>query len=76
MAGRRLTAYYVVLAAAVAVVATLVLTAGSKEEPQNSIVGGYDVSQGQACLGEQVDVRQSGQFVSLLRTDEIGRAHV
>ena len=69
MAGRRLTAYYVVLAAAVAVVATLVLTAGSKEEPQNSIVGGYDVTQGQTCLGDQVDVRQSGQFVSLLRSD-------
>ena len=69
MAGRRLTAYYVVLVIAVAVVATLVLSAGAKEEPEPAIAGGYDVTQGQACLGEQIDLRQSGQFVGLRRAD-------
>ena len=63
MAGRRLTAYYVVLVIAVAAVATLVLSAGAEEEPEPAIAGGYDVTQGQACLGEQFDLRQSGQFV-------------
>jgi Kef-type K+ transport system membrane component KefB len=69
MAGRRLTAYYVVLVIAVAVVATLVLSAGAKEKAQPSIAGGYDVSQGQACLGDQIDLRQSGQFASVQRAD-------
>ena len=69
MAGRRLTAYYVVLVIAVAAVATLVLSAGSREEPEPAIAGGYDVTRGQACLGEQIDLRQSGQFVGLRRAD-------
>ncbi|MEA2133450.1 MAG: hypothetical protein QOC68_1359 [Solirubrobacteraceae bacterium] len=72
MAGRRLTVYYVVLGLAVAVVVTLVLSAGAKEKAQPSIAGGYDVSQGQACLGDQVDVRQSGQFASMQRADGSG----
>src|SRR5215210_6642388 len=72
MAGRRLTAYYVVLVAAVAVVAAVVLSSGESERAQPAIAGGYDVAQGQACLGEQVDVRQSGQFISLQRADGSG----
>src|SRR3954469_16186970 len=69
MAGRPLTAYYVVLLAAVAIVAVVVISAGEKEKAQPGIAGGYDVSQGQACLGDQVDLRQSGQFVTLHRAD-------
>ena len=69
MAGRRLTAYYIVLLAAVAVVATYVLSVGAETEPQPAIAGGYDVSPGEACLGDQVDLRQSGQFVSMQRAD-------
>jgi Kef-type K+ transport system membrane component KefB len=72
MAGRRLTLYYVVLLLSVAVIATVVLTAGAKEEAEPGIAGGYDVSQGQACVGEQIDIRQSGQFVSLQRADGSG----
>ncbi len=69
MAGRRLTAYYVVLLAAVAVVTTFVLSAGTDTDPQPAIAGGYDVTAGQACLGPQFDLRQSGQFVSMQRAD-------
>src|SRR4051794_26616608 len=69
MAGRRLTAYYVVLMVAVAAVTTLVLSIGTDTHAQPSIAGGYDVSARQACLGDQVDLRQSGQFVSLQRAD-------
>ena len=72
MAQGRLTVYYVVLVVAVAAVATLVLAAGAEETPQPSIAGGYDVSQGQACLGDQIDIRQSGQFVSVQRADGSG----
>ena len=72
MHGRRLTAYYVVLIAAVAVVVTLVLSIGSDKHAQPGIAGGYDVSAGQACLGEQVQVTQSGQFVGLEHADGSG----
>jgi Kef-type K+ transport system membrane component KefB len=72
MAGRRLTIFYVVLIAAVAVVATLVLTAGASEEAEPPIAGGYDVSKGNECLGDAFDLRQSGQFVSLQRADGSG----
>src|SRR5215210_5382751 len=69
MARRRLSAYYVILVIAVAAVATVVLAAGSKENAQPAIAGGYDVSQGQDCLGDQIDLRQSGQFVGAQRAD-------
>ena len=69
MAGRRLTLYYVALLIAVAVVATIVLSAGASEEAEPAIAGGYDVSQGNACLGDTFDLRQSGQFVSVQRAD-------
>ncbi len=61
-----------VLVIAVAVVATLVLSAGAKEDPEPAIAGGYDVTQGQACLGDQIELRQSGQFVGLRRADGSG----
>src|SRR5215210_2846076 len=76
MAGRRLTAYYVVLVAAVTVVAAVVLSSGESERAQPSIAGGYDVAQGQACLGDQVDVRQSGQFASIQRADASGAGKI
>ena len=72
MAGRRLTLYYVVLLIAVAVVATIVLSAGASEEAEPAIAGGYDVSQGNACLGDTFDLRQSGQFVTVQRADASG----
>jgi len=69
MAGRRLTIYYVVLAAVVALGAVVVFSLGADAKPQPAIAGGYDVAQGADCLGEQVDVRQSGEFVSFQRAD-------
>src|SRR5215210_1519714 len=69
MAGRRLSAYYVLLAVAATAVTVVVLAAGSKSDPQPAIAGGYDVAAGRACLGEQVDVRQSGQFLALQHSD-------
>ena len=47
----------------------MVFSAGSGEKAQPSIAGGYDVTAGAECLGPQVDVRQSGQFVALQHPD-------
>ena len=66
---RRLIAYYAVLAVAIVAVAIAVFSAGSGEKAQPAIAGGYDVAAGADCLGPQVDVRQSGQFVALQRPD-------
>src|SRR5215217_802297 len=69
MAGRRLTPYYAVLVAAVSIVTLIVLSIGQDTEPQRAIAGGYAVAQGQSCLGTQIQLNQSGQFVSLDRED-------
>lgn len=66
---RRIVSYYVAVAMAVIVVAVVVFTAGAAKEAEPKIAGGYDVSAGAACIGAQVDVLQSGQFVSLARPD-------
>ncbi|HEV3229213.1 MAG TPA: cation:proton antiporter [Solirubrobacteraceae bacterium] len=63
--GRRLIAYYGVLGAAFAAVLVLVLIAGGRETAAKPIAGGYDAQAGLSCLGPQVDVTQSGQFVDL-----------
>ena len=48
---RGLTIYYVLLALAVAVVATVVISEGQDEEAQPSIAGGYDLQEPNDCLG-------------------------
>ncbi|MEA2420946.1 MAG: hypothetical protein QOF55_45, partial [Thermoleophilaceae bacterium] len=48
---RRMTIYYIVLAAVTAVVAVLVISAGQDKKAQPSIAGGYDASGPVACLG-------------------------
>jgi Kef-type K+ transport system membrane component KefB len=69
MSSRRIPAYYAVLGLVTATVTVVVLAAGAGEDPQPSIAGGYDVAAGRACLGEQVDIRQSGEFLALQRPD-------
>lgn len=66
----RLTAFYVVLAVLTAAVAAVVISIGTGEEAQPEIRGGYDVAGENACLGAQVDVKQSGQFVNIENADE------
>src|SRR5919197_5345996 len=66
---RRLLAYYATLAVAVVAVAIAVFSAGDGVKAQPSIAGGYDVTAGADCLGPQIDIRQSGQFVALQRPD-------
>jgi Kef-type K+ transport system membrane component KefB len=61
----RLIAFYAVLAAAVAAVAIVVLAVVPKPKAQPSIAGGYDLVPARACLGEQVNLSQSGQFIDL-----------
>jgi Kef-type K+ transport system membrane component KefB len=67
---RRLIVYYAILAACTIVVVVVVFAAGSDENTQPSIAGGYDVAPPAAgCTGLQMDVSQSGQFVGLRRPD-------
>ncbi|MEA2424339.1 MAG: hypothetical protein QOH13_749, partial [Thermoleophilaceae bacterium] len=62
---RRLGFFYASLALVVAAAAAAVIAGAGSAKPQPAIAGGYDVSAGSRCLGPQVDVIQSGQFVSL-----------
>jgi hypothetical protein len=66
----RLIGFYAFLAAMVAVVSVVVISAGQEKEAQPSIAGGYDVAGAQdPCLGAKFDVKQSGQFVNLDNAD-------
>jgi Kef-type K+ transport system membrane component KefB len=67
---RRLLAFYLAMAVVVGVVAAIAITAGEREEAETPIAGGYDVTEGGACLGEKFDVKQSGRFVNLTNADE------
>ena len=71
--GRRLVAFYLVLAALTVASVALVIAAGADEEPQPEIAGGYHAAT-PACLGQEFDVKQSGQFVSLDGAGELGGA--
>jgi Kef-type K+ transport system membrane component KefB len=63
--GRRIFAFYAVLALLTAACVTVVIVVGSDESAQPEIAGGYHVEAGAGCLGADFDVKQSGQFVSL-----------
>jgi len=66
---RRLLIYYLALAAIITPGLIFAFALGGDAQAQPAIAGGYDVTRGQECLGRQIDVRQSGQFVSLQRVD-------
>jgi Kef-type K+ transport system membrane component KefB/nucleotide-binding universal stress UspA family protein len=61
----RLIFFYAALFAAVGTVIVVALAAGESQEPQPPIAGGYDLERSDPCLGEQFDIKQSGQFVNL-----------
>src|SRR4029079_185719 len=67
MATRRgtLTAIYVVMAIAVAIVVPIVFTKGQDLTPEHSVAGGYDLERPDTCLGPSFDIRQSGEFANL-----------
>src|SRR5215208_2576327 len=66
---RTLIAIYVVMAIAVAVVATVVFSAGQDLSPEKAIAGGYDLERPDPCLGDSFDLRQSGEFVNIENAD-------
>lgn len=66
---RTLTAIYIVMAIAVAVVATVVFSAGRDLEAEPSVAGGYDLRDADGCLGASFDLRQSGEFVNVENAD-------
>src|SRR4051812_13870632 len=62
---QRLVVYYTLLTLAVAAVVVVVLAVVPKPTAEPSISGGYDLAPPTGCLGKQVNVSQSGQFVSI-----------
>src|SRR4051795_10675871 len=62
---RRLVVYYTLLTLAVAAVAIVVLAVVAKPTAEPSISGGYDLVPPGGCLGKQVNLSQSGQFVAI-----------
>src|SRR6188472_1449378 len=66
---RTLTAIYVVMGIAVAIVVPVVFTKGQDLTPEHSVAGGYDLKQPDACLGPSFDIRQSGEFANLENAD-------
>ena len=71
MAAQRstLVAIYVVMGLAVAIVATVVFSAGQDLEAEKPIAGGYDLAKPDPCLGASFDLRQSGEFVNIENAD-------
>jgi len=68
--GRRLLIFYVVLVAVTAAVTTVTLLAGKDLQAERPVAGGYDVAAGAECVGPQVDLTQSGRFVTLRSSDQ------
>ena len=68
-AKRTLIVIYAVMAIAVAVVATVVFTAGEDLSPERAIAGGYDLAEPDPCLGASFDIRQSGEFANIENAD-------
>ncbi|MEA2298429.1 MAG: hypothetical protein QOF77_1365 [Solirubrobacteraceae bacterium] len=62
---RRLAIYYGLLAAVTVIVVVFVVSKGAHQHAQRPIAGGYDVDAGAQCLGQQFNIVQSGQFVTL-----------
>ncbi len=57
--------YYGLLAAMTAVVVVFVVSQGSDRHAQRAIAGGYDLAAGSPCLGQQFNLLQSGEFVTV-----------
>ena len=62
---RRIALLYIGLAAALGTVILFVGSAGHDVDAQPAIAGGYDVQGAARCIGPRLDVKQSGQFVSI-----------
>src|SRR5436305_3731005 len=62
---RRLAIYYALLGIVTTLVVIWVVSQGSHRHAQVQIAGGYDVTAGATCLGQQFNIAQSGQFATL-----------
>jgi Kef-type K+ transport system membrane component KefB len=66
----RLIAFYAALAILTAVVTAVIISVGSDRKAEPSIAGGYAVAGEVPCVGERIDLKQSGQFVNADNPDE------
>jgi hypothetical protein len=66
--------YYGLLVTVSVAVSVAVFSAGESARAERSVAGGYGIVEGADCLGTTVQLRQSGQFVTLERGGEsLGR---
>jgi Kef-type K+ transport system membrane component KefB len=65
VSSRRLAVHYMILAAVTAAALVFVIAHGKSKHAAPQIAGGYDVVTATACLGAQVELQQSGSFVSI-----------
>jgi Kef-type K+ transport system membrane component KefB/nucleotide-binding universal stress UspA family protein len=68
VSSRRLAVHYTLLALLVAAGLVFVISNGSGKHAAPQIAGGYGVLTSTACLGQQVELEQSGSFVSITNT--------
>jgi len=69
---RRLALFYLGLFATLAAVVAFVTAAGPDKRAQPSIAGGYDARDAGSCFGRRFDVKQSGQFVTIVASGGAG----
>jgi Kef-type K+ transport system membrane component KefB len=62
---QRLVAHYTLLALVTAAAFVFVISQGHGKHAAPQIAGGYEVLTSTACLGQQVELQQSGSFVSI-----------
>jgi Kef-type K+ transport system membrane component KefB len=70
MSRRHLALYYAALALAVLIVVLAVAALAQRATAEEAIAGTYNVIAGQECVGRVVAIRQSGEFVTLQRSDD------
>jgi Kef-type K+ transport system membrane component KefB len=51
-------------------ISVAVLAAGEERNPQQEVAGGYAVRDGRACVGEGIQLSQSGRFVGLANAED------
>ncbi len=68
----RLAIFYATLVAVLGAVTAFVVVAGHDKEASPSIAGGYDVRAPDPCFGGAFEVKQSGQYVTIVATGGAG----
>ncbi len=67
---RRILVFYALIAAIVAAGVAISVSLGEDKEAAPAIAGGYALDQDNPCLGSEIELEQSGEFVNLGNSDD------